>query len=208
MDGVFMRKLLFVILIFCLLTSVPGISELLSDRVSLRENIIRLHVVADSDSPEDQQIKLKVRDAVTAYLETAMSKITDQNEAQKFIQENLEKIAKVANSTLESLGAVDTARVNLGPEAFGTRIYDTFSLPAGVYDSLRITIGNGEGKNWWCVVFPSLCLPATAAEFEQEAVACGMTDNLADTLSGEEGYEFRFFLLDCLGQIENFFHRA
>jgi len=85
------------------------------------------------------------------------------------------------------------------------RNYDTFRLPAGVYESLRIVIGEGEGKNWWCVVFPELCLPATAEGFESVAVGSGFSEALSGALTGETQYEIRFFLLDCFGRLENFF---
>jgi stage II sporulation protein R len=93
-------------------------------------------------------------------------------------------------------------------EEFSKRVYDTFSLPAGLYESLRIIIGEGEGKNWWCVVFPELCLPATSEGFEETASCAGFPDALTAALEGEEGYEIRFFLLDVLGRLENLIHRV
>ena len=90
--------------------------------------------------------------------------------------------------------------VTLGKEVFDTRYYDTFTLPAGVYEALRITIGEGQGKNWWCVVFPTLCVPATSDGFEDVAAGAGFPDALTSALEGESGYELRFFLLDLLGK--------
>ena len=91
-------------------------------------------------------------------------------------------------------------------ELFPTREYDTFSLPAGVYDSLRVTIGQGEGHNWWCVAFPSLCLSAASEEFADKAAGAGFPDSLTGALDGEEKYEVRFFLLDALGELEKFLY--
>ena len=95
------------------------------------------------------------------------------------------------------------AKVTLCKEVFDIRHYDTFSLPAGVYHSLRIIIGEGQGKNWWCVSFPSLCLPATTAGFSDTAVSAGFSAPLVKSLSGNENYEIHFFFLNQLGKLEN-----
>ena len=106
---------------------------------------------------------------------------------------------------LKEAGCGDLATVSLAVEEFATRVYDTFTLPAGVYEALRITIGEGEGKNWWCVVFPTLCVPATSQGFEDVAAGAGFPDTLTAALEGEEGYEIRFYLLDLLGKVEGYF---
>ena len=92
--------------------------------------------------------------------------------------------------------------MTLQKEVFDTRVYDTFTLPAGVYEALRITIGSGEGKNWWCVVFPTLCVPATSEGFEDVAAGAGFPESLTKSLEGE--YEIRFYLLDLLGKLEGY----
>ena len=173
---------------------------LIRNRQTLNENILRLHVVADSDSPEDQTIKLRVRDAVLESISQDLARITDMEQARSYIRENLPKIEAAANACLEALGCEDTAVASLREELFDTRCYDTFSLPAGIYKALRITIGSGQGKNWWCVAFPTLCVPATAEGFEEAAVSAGFSETLTETLEGE--YEIRFYLLDLLGRLE------
>ncbi len=173
------------------------------DRQTLENDLIRLHVVANSDSAEDQETKLLVRDAIVEYLQPIMEKLPDKEHALQYIKENLDALEELANDVLAKVGAKDSAVVSLEPEAFGTRDYDTFILPAGVYDALRIEIGEAEGKNWWCVVFPTLCLPATSDGFQDAAVSTGFSDTLTDTLTGKEGFQLRFFLLDCMGKIEN-----
>ncbi len=175
----------------------------LRDKKTLREDLIRLHVVANSDTQADQDIKLRVRDAVIAYLEPALAQFQDSDAAKQYIQEHLAELAEVANRVLAGTG--NTAAVTLTKEAFPLRVYDTFRLPSGVYESLRVTIGSGAGHNWWCVVFPSLCIPASSSGFEDAAVEAGMSSTLTQTLSEEQGYSFHFFVLDCLGKIENFF---
>ena len=180
---------------------------LVCDRQLLREELIRLHVVAASDSEKDQALKLRVRDAVVESLKAEMNNLTDPEQAKEYLQQNLPKIEALANRVLREAGCSDVATVGLCLEEFSRRVYDTFTLPAGVYQALRITIGEGEGKNWWCVVFPSLCIPATTEGFEDVAAAAGFPESLTAALEGKEGYEIRFFLLDVLGQLENALHR-
>ena len=179
-----------------------------ADRRRLREELIRLHVVAASDSAEDQALKLRVRDAVTESLREELGKLTDKDAAKAYLQENLPKIEALANRILRELGSSDAAQVSLEPEEFSRRVYDTFTLPAGVYDALRITIGPGEGQNWWCVVFPELCTGVTSAEFEEIAAGSGFPPGLAGALAGDGEYEIRFFVLELLGRLENLIHRG
>ena len=190
-------------LFFALILSV----SLLSDRACLDRQLIRLHVVANSDSQEDQALKLQVRDCVLDYLQKAMDSDSGVQEAKEYLHSHLTDIEREVNDFLQTLGSEDRATVSLGKETFGVRNYDTFSLPSGVYESLRITVGKGAGKNWWCVVFPRLCLPAVDQDFADTAAGAGFSQDLVPTLQQEEGYEVRFFLLDVLGRIENFFYR-
>lgn len=206
MDGVFMRKIAKLISTLLLLAAAFYLGTVASDREALSENLIRLHVVADSDSAEDQAIKLQVRDAITAKLETVMDDLPDLETAKAYLQEHLPELEKIANDTLKAAGNGCQAVVTLAKEAFPTREYDTFTLPAGIYESLRVTIGSGEGQNWWCVVFPSLCVSATTDGFEDTAVSAGFSDRVAGTLTGKQEYKVRFFLLDCFGWVENWIY--
>ena len=192
--------------VFCL--AVAGLFwcfGLVRDYKTVHRELIRFHVVANSDSAEDQAVKLRVRDAVIASLEGDLQNIADVDQARAYLLEKLPAIAQVAQCTLEQAGFSADVAVSLCREAFDTRYYDTFTLPAGVYEALRITIGDGAGQNWWCVTFPGLCLPATSDGFEAEAVGAGFSDSLTGSLTGEEPYEVRFFLLDALGKLENMF---
>ena len=182
--------------------------NLINDRQALNRELIRLHVVANSDSDADQALKLQIKNAVVEYLEAAMADVTDVEAARAYIQQNLPKIRQTVNDALEKLGYEPTASVSFGEEVFGKRVYDTFSLPSGVYQSLRITLGEGAGRNWWCVAFPQLCLPATTEEFRDQAVSAGFSPELVSSLEGKESYEIRFYLLDLLGKLQAFFHRG
>ena len=192
-------------LIICgIIASVLWCISLLSDKQELRQGLIRFHVVANSNNADDQAIKIKVRDAVFQSIQKDLTTISDISAAKDYLLENIPKIQKVVNNTLSKSGYPEWSSVSLCKEYFDVRHYDTFSLPAGIYDSLRIIIGEGNGNNWWCVAFPSLCIPATAAEFENAAVGAGFSKAMSKTLSGQ--YTIRFYLLDRLGQLENIFY--
>ena len=203
-----MRKSLKRLGICALIVCLVWAAGIVSNKQLLQNGLIRLHVVAASDSETDQNLKLLVRDAVIRSLRENMDHVKDMEEAKAYLRENLPKIEALANGVLQNAGIHDTVTVSLRPEEFGTRVYDTFTLPAGVYEALRITIGAGKGHNWWCVVFPALCVGATVEEFEETAHCAGLSDSLTAALAGEEDYEVRFLILDALGKLENFLHKG
>lgn len=205
MDGVFMKKMIRLTACIALLAFGLGVFSLLQDKQVLQDELLRLHVVGNSNSAEDQQIKLQLKDAIVTYLQPIVEKIPTKQEAVDYIRKNLDALEAFSNRVLDSLGVTDRAKVSLQPEKFDTRAYDTFTLPAGVYDALRVEIGAAEGKNWWCVVFPTLCIPATADGFADTAVSAGFSQPLTNTLTKNKGYRIRFFLLDCVGKLENIF---
>ena len=205
MDGVFMKKILKRLVLLAVLVSCFYTGALLADKEKLHDELIRLHVVGASDSMEDQTIKSQVRDAIIVSLQQALEDATDIEQAKSYILEHLPQIEAAANAMLQELGSEDIAVVSFMEEAFPVRDYDTFSLPSGVYNSLRITIGDGNGKNWWCVVFPSLCFQASSTGVEDVAAGAGFSDELSNTVTRQEGYQIRFYFLDMLGKIENFF---
>ena len=127
---------------------------------SLSGKLIRLHVLASSDSEADQQRKLAVRDSVLELVTPALEGCKTRSEAVSVLTPLLPEIERTAENTLRSLGSSEAVTVRLSAEPYPVREYDTFALPAGTYESLRIRIGPGEGHNWWCVVFPPLCLSA------------------------------------------------
>ncbi len=200
-----MRKLIkLAVLIFAVAFALDLVA-IAKEKRMLQDGVIRLHVVAQSDSEEDQRIKLQVRDAVVGYVEQALSHVMTVEEAKAWLQENLHGIEAAANDVLRTLGLSQRAKVTLQSEAFDVRHYDNFSLPSGVYESLRVTIGEGKGKNWWCVVFPSLCLPAAGGSVEDVAAGAGFPQDLTNVLTDRQNYQVRFYILDLFGKIENFF---
>ena len=160
------------------------------EQKSLSKEMVRLHVVADSDSEADQALKLMVRDAILNELSPRLSATEDPQSAQLIIKRSLPQLCKVAEETLKAHGCTDSVSAALVSESFPTRDYDSFSLPAGDYTALRVTIGSGEGHNWWCVVFPPLCM--TAAE-EKEAFSM-LDDEDQKLISGE--YNIKFHIIE------------
>lgn len=208
MDGVFMFQLWKKCGFLILAAAIVWCAGIVRDRVDLGNRLIRLHVVANSDSRDDQAVKLQVRDAVIRYLQDTLSEQPDVYEAKAYLEKELPNIQKIANDTLAAAGKTVTAGVSLCKERFGVRHYESFSLPAGVYESLRVTIGEGDGENWWCVVFPSLCYSAAGEEFEEVAAGAGFSEELVVSMEGKNPIEIRFFLLDLLGKLENMLFRG
>ncbi len=208
MDGVFMKKIIKRICILALAVILTFTAALLRDRQTLKSQLVRLHVVGASNSDRDQSIKLSVRDAVVGSLQDALKDAADIQQAKDYIQSHLPQLEALANDTLQQLGVGEQAVVQFVEEEFPIREYDTFSLPSGVYQSLRIVIGEGEGKNWWCVVFPTLCMGASSADVESVAAGAGFSQELIDSITGKKEYQIRFYLLDVLGRVENFFRQS
>ncbi|MDF2572823.1 MAG: stage sporulation protein [Sporomusa sp.] len=154
-------KLIILLLVFCFVAG--GWSLLLWQEergipvTPNRGDYVRLHILANSDSIEDQQLKLKVRDAVIAYLTPYVTDVSGAQEAQEVINNHQENIAIVATKTLRESGANYPVAIQMGTFKFPDRQYGSLVLPAGDYQAVRILLGQAEGQNWWCVLFPPLC---------------------------------------------------
>lgn len=172
----------------------------------ISDGMLRLHVVANSDSKDDQAIKIEVRDAVLAAAEKILTGSESVDEARAVLKNNLDALEEASNLTLERLGSRETASVTLERELFGTRHYDGFSLPGGYYDALRVTIGTGEGKNWWCVVYPQICMASTTEQQEAVAVMGGMkAEDVAILQAQTSEYELKFKTLELFENILSWF---
>ena len=169
-------------------------------QAALSRELVRLHVVAASDEAREQAVKLEVRDAVLAYLEPRLDGVEDSAAAREVISGSLQGIAEAAAERAGGRGVT----VSLARERFPLRRYDSFTLPAGEYDSLRVTLGAGEGHNWWCVVFPPLC---TSSVQSDEIRAAMSTEELA-IITESDGYELRFRTVELWGEIKALFDGA
>ena len=166
------------------------------------ENVLRLHVLANSDSEEDQELKLKVRDAVLEYTESIFEPCTNKEEAQKILNENLDAIRDIAQDTVYSGGYDYEVSIELGEEEYPTKNYESCCFPSGKYTSLRIMIGSAQGKNWWCVLFPPLCLSA-AAEGGEAFAQVGLNDYQYGIITQTDSpkYKARFKILEAIGEM-------
>ncbi len=162
----------------------------------LQEKMIRLHVIANSDSDADQTLKLHVRDAVLCRAEDILRQSADMTEARARLRDSLPAIGDAAAQELAAQGSGYAVSVSLEDTEFPRKTYDGFALPAGEYLALRVVIGAGEGRNWWCVVYPPLCTTA-ACELEGVALEGGMTADDLSLMTGENaGYVLRFRSLE------------
>ncbi len=169
---------------------------------NLSDKLVRLHVVAQSDSEEDQSLKLAVRDRALELLSAPLDGVTDVSSAKGIIRENIPMLEEELNEFILKRGFSSAVTVTLEREPFPTREYATFSLPAGPYDALRIVIGDGAGQNWWCVVFPPLC----AAGAIEDAPALGLDgEDLSLITKPDGGYTVKFKIAEWFGAIKNFF---
>lgn len=207
MDGVFMKIRIFAwILCVALMASFLYAADSLLMQRDIASKTIRLHVVANSDSAADQQQKLRVRDAVLRSVAELTAQCGDVCSAREQIAAHIDEISAAACTVLSEEGSDARVTVSLCDEAFETRVYDTFTLPAGVYPSLRVRIGAAEGKNWWCVVFPSLCTAASTEEFEEAAQSGGFSAQETEVVTGgKRKYRFRFRTLELLETVASWF---
>lgn len=164
------------------------------------EKTVRLHVRADRDDSEAQRLKLAVRDAVLNELAPVLSGCPDADTAEGLISASLPRVEAAARECLEENGCALPVKASLAEESFPLRRYENFALPAGDYRALRVDIGSGEGKNWWCVVFPPLCLPSLE---EDESLSVFSPEERR--LISEDGYELRFRVLELLSELKKIF---
>lgn len=163
-------------------------------QVRLASQVIRLHVLANSDSEEEQALKLEVRDRVLETTSALLAGETEPQAAAVLLNQHLDDIAQSAAQEISAQGHDDRVEVRLEQTWFPTRQYQGISLPAGNYLALRVLIGAAEGHNWWCVVFPNLCLPAVS---ERALEASTLTPGQISLLQEEEtSYVFRFKALE------------
>lgn len=163
---------------------------------NLSEKLIRLHVIAASDSEADQALKLEVRDAVLSYMTPLLDGVQETEAARRILNAERAQLQQIAAETAAAAGMPCKVSVSLGTEDYPTRDYDDFSLPAGSYLSLRIILGAGEGHNWWCVVYPPLCTSSVEA-----ATTMNEEDVRLITQSDTE-YVVKFQILEWWGNLK------
>ena len=173
----------------------------LQTQTQLADRVVRLHVLANSDSEEDQALKLLVRDAVLDRAEALLTQSDDRAEAEALLREHLTDFEQVAEAVITAEGYDYPVSVELEDTQFPTKEYDGFTLPAGEYLALRVLIGAAEGQNWWCVVFPPLCTTA-AAEVPAAALEGGLSEEQVGLITEENtGYVLKFKAVEWWEQL-------
>ena len=186
------------------LLTITALSPLVSAE-EIYSSVIRIHVIAASDSPADQEDKLSVRDALLAYAEENLPQGIQKAEAAAILQAHLPQMTQVANSALKRAGSPFAASLALSDEYYPTRRYESISLPAGVYLSLQVKIGEAKGQNWWCILFPPACL--NSARGETALAEAGMEEDAVKTVTLNEGsYQIRFRILELWGEAKERLH--
>lgn len=166
----------------------------------LSDKVVRLHVLANSDSQEDQALKLQVRDAVLTHTEAVLDAVSDRKEAERLLRSALPELERLASEEIRGRGYQYPVSLELDSMEFPTRAYDGFTMPAGEYLALRVVIGAGEGQNWWCVVFPPLC---TAAISDVSVTAAGLSQEEIALIAQEEGYLLKFKAVEFWETLRN-----
>ncbi len=161
---------------------------------NIRDKMLRMHVIANSDSKEDQELKLKVRDAVLCAGKEIFDGSITSAQAQEKIIPHIPYLEKVALEIIENEGFDYKVNITVKKEYFNTRTYDnSITLPAGYYTAVKVVIGEGGGQNWWCVMFPPMCLPSATSECE---ISNFLTDEETEIVTKSDKYKFSFKLVE------------
>ena len=164
---------------------------------ALADRVLRLHVIANSDSDSDQARKLLVRDAVLARAAQILEGVSDRRGAEDALAPRLDELARAGEDALARTGTPGSVTVTLADQWFPTKEYDGFSLPAGQYRALKVTIGEGKGRNWWCVVFPPLCLASVSERSVESAAEGTLSEDQVALITGQDGgYVLKFRLIE------------
>ncbi len=183
-------------------TSICAISYAQNISTDIADSVFRLHVIANSDSKEDQDLKYIVRDNLLSYMNEICSNCETKQEAINIVTENKDKFEEIAKSTIKEQGFSYDVKINIGNFEFPTKNYGDILLPAGYYDALRVEIGEAKGQNWWCVMFPPLCFVDVTSGVVPEESKEVMEENLSEeefalvSDSSNDELQFKFKLIE------------
>lgn len=180
-------------------------SNFLKNCENIRNNTLRLHIKANSDNKIDQSLKLKVKNEVVEKTSYIFKNSNSKEDSKGIIKENLNYIENIAQQKVLDEGFNYKVTAEIKPTYFNTRIYENFTMPAGTYDALSIDIGTGNGQNWWCVLYPPLCLPSATKVNNDDVIEKNYTNGEIDILENKPKYEFKFKFVEIFEGIKNFF---
>lgn len=185
--------LLFLLTLFIILSAISYVTAVSND---ISNSVFRLHVIANSDSKDDQDLKLKVRDSLLDYMNTLVSNCCSKNEVIALAQEHKEDFKKIAEQVISENGFSYSVNIQICNTNFPTKTYGDISLPAGTYDTLKVEIGEAKGKNWWCVMFPPLCFVDVSSGVVPDSSKQEIKENLNeeeyDLISNTNNNEIQF----------------
>ena len=198
--SVFILFLLFILFLF--VTFVSYASSVSND---LSDNFFRLHIIANSNSKEDQELKLKIRDAVILYMNTLDYNNLSKEHTINITEENLNNLKRIVEETIKDNGFNYSCNLEIGNYYFPTKYYGNISLPSGYYDALKINIGDAKGKNWWCSLYPPLCFTDVSSgvidEESQEVLKNNLTDDEYILISkGNENIKLKFKIVELISK--------
>lgn len=175
-----LKRLLVIFLLFCAFVFISALSYVDAVSNDIANSVFRLHVIANSDTEEDQALKLKVRDQLLEYMNSLTEDCTSKEEVIKIAKMHKADFQTIAKEVIEENGFDYEVTVQIGTSDFPTKYYGDISLPAGTYDALKVKIGKAEGQNWWCVMFPPLCFVDVSTGIVPEESKEEMKENLND----------------------------
>jgi len=194
-----LRKIELAVLCALLIAFVAGNVSFLAGCKNVRDNVLRLHVIANSDSNADQSLKLQVRDAVLSQGAELFDGSVGRDDAAAKITPSIPRLEAAAQDVIDQNGRAYRAKVTIGEEYFPTRSYGGVTIPAGKYMAVKVTLGGGEGQNWWCIMFPPLCLPAAQDSVSIDAFLDG---DGVKVVNSDPKYEFRFKAVEIIEKIK------
>lgn len=198
-NGIYFRTIqraLIVGVVFSFLFSIIGFQ---SQCRAISQSVLRLHILANSDSPEDQELKLRVRDRILEYTGESFENAEDLSTSESIAQDDIAQIVEVAEDEIKKSGHAYGICAEIVNMHFNTREYAGVTLPAGSYDALRITIGEGKGQNWWCVLFPPMCV---SAALESEEIAAVLSSEQLDIVSSPENYRLKLKSVEIIEKLK------
>ncbi len=192
----FIKRFFVVLIVFAFFVFVSAISYVNAVSEDISDSVFRLHVIANSDSKEDQDLKYKVRDAVLEYMNNISADCSSKEEVIRLAYEHQDDFISVAEKVIRENGFDYNVKIEIGNFEFPTKYYGDISLPAGFYDALKIEIGEAKGQNWWCVMFPPLCFVDVTSGVVPDESKQIMQDNLSDEeyslISDNESSDIKF----------------
>lgn len=197
------KKIFLILILFIIYLLLSAFSYTNAVSTDLANNVFRLHVIANSNSQEDQELKYAIRDELIAYMNSICKDISSKNDAIRIANENKNEFYNIAKKVILDNGFNYEVNIEIGNFSFPTKTYGDISLPAGFYDALKVEIGKASGKNWWCVMFPSLCFVDVSNGIVPEESKENLESNLQEEdynliASDKVEYKVKFKLVELL----------